>query len=76
MEEEKQKIIDFLKGIGGKGVATQAEITKGTGIDRRTVMKLIKELEKEGKVTSGGRAAGVGGYKLVAHRKWDFLKNN
>jgi len=54
-----------LKSIGGKGVATQAEIAKGTGIDRRTVMKLIKELEKEGKVTSGGRAAGVGGYKLV-----------
>ncbi|MDL1956024.1 MAG: winged helix-turn-helix transcriptional regulator [Candidatus Desulfofervidus auxilii] len=65
MEEKKQKIIDFLKSIGGKGVATQAEIAKGTGIDRRIVMKLIKELEKEGKVTSGGRAAGVGGYKLV-----------
>ncbi len=65
MSEDRQKIIDFLKGVGGKGVATQSEIAKGTGIDRRTVMKLIKELEKEGKVTAGGRAAGVGGYKLT-----------
>jgi uncharacterized membrane protein len=64
-DEEKQKVLDFLKGVGGKGVATQAEITKGTGIDRRTVMKIIKELEMGGKIVGAGRAAGVGGYKLA-----------
>jgi uncharacterized membrane protein len=64
-EEGKQRIIDFLKGLAGKGVATQAEIMKGTGLDRKTVMKLIRELEQEGKIVGGGRAAGVGGYKLA-----------
>ena len=64
-EEAKQKILDFLKGLSGKGVATQAEIMKGTGLDRKLVMKLIRELEQEGKIVGGGRAAGVGGYKLA-----------
>jgi len=65
-EEAKQKILEFLKGVGGKGVATQADIKKGTGLDRKLVMKLIRELEQEGKIVGAGKSAGVGGYKLGA----------
>jgi len=64
-EEAKQKILDFLKGVSGKGVATQADIKKGTGLDRKLVMKLIRELEQEGKIVGAGKSAGVGGYKLA-----------
>jgi len=64
-EEAKQKILEFLKGVGGKGVATQADIKKGTGLDRKLVMKLIRELEQEGKIVGAGKSAGVGGYKLA-----------
>ncbi|MDI6889472.1 MAG: hypothetical protein QMC83_00815 [Thermodesulfovibrionales bacterium] len=65
-EEAKQKILDFLGSFkeSEKGVATQAEIKKGTGLDFKTVMQCIKELELEGKIVGAGRAAGVGGYKL------------
>lgn len=68
-EEEKKKIIDFLKAFAEtteKGVATMAEIAKGTGIDRKAVSKLLVDLEMEGKVVGAGRAAGVMGYKLKA----------
>jgi len=54
-----------LKGVSGKGVATQADIKKGTGLDRKLVMKLIRELEQEGKIVGAGKSAGVGGYKLA-----------
>jgi DNA invertase Pin-like site-specific DNA recombinase len=66
-EEGKQKILEFLKGFSGseKGIATAAEIMKGTGIDRQTVSKFIKELEMEGKIVGAGRAAGVYGYKIA-----------
>ena len=66
-EEGKQKIIEFLKSFSGseKGVASVAEIMKGTGIDRQTLSKLIKELEMEGKIAGAGRAAGVYGYKIT-----------
>lgn len=65
-EEGEQKILDFLGSFSGseKGVATAAEIIKGTGLDRQTVSKMLKELELEGKIVGAGRAAGVWGYKL------------
>ncbi len=65
-EEAKKKILDFLASFSEseKGVATQPEIKKGTGLDFKTVMQCIKELEIEGKIVGAGRAAGVGGYKL------------
>lgn len=65
-EEAKQKILDFLGSFTGseKGVATASEIKKGTGLDRETVSKCLKELEMEGKIMGAGRAAGVFGYKL------------
>ncbi len=66
-EEGKQKILDFLGSFSGseKGVASVPEIMKGTGIDRQTLSKLIKELEMEGKIAGAGRAAGVTGYKIA-----------
>ena len=62
-EESKEKILEYLRGLGGKAT-TQADIVKGTGIDRKEVMKSIKELELEGKIVGAGVAAGVGGYKI------------
>lgn len=63
-EEVKEKILEFLKGVGGKGVATQADIIKGTKLDREAVKKAIKEMTLEGKITDAGVAAGVVGYKI------------
>lgn len=66
-EEARQKILDFLGSFTGseKGVAAAAEIIKGTGLDRQTVSKILKELELEGKIVGAGRSAGVWGYKLT-----------
>jgi predicted Rossmann fold nucleotide-binding protein DprA/Smf involved in DNA uptake len=65
-EEIKQKILDFLGSFkeSEKGVATAAEIKKGTGLDFKTVQQMLKELDMEGKIVGAGRAAGVFGYKL------------
>lgn len=65
-DEAKQKILDFLGSFSGseRGVATASEIIKGTGLDRQTVSKCLKELEMEEKIMGAGRAAGVSGYKL------------
>jgi Mn-dependent DtxR family transcriptional regulator len=65
-EEAKQKILDFLGSFkeSEKGVATTAEIKKGTGLDFKTVQQMLKELDMEGKIMGAGRAAGVFGYKL------------
>ncbi|MEW6214993.1 MAG: hypothetical protein AB1478_07325 [Nitrospirota bacterium] len=63
-EEVKEKVLEFLRGVGGKGVATQADIIKGTKLDRETVKKAIKELTLEGKIVDAGVAAGVVGYKI------------
>lgn len=63
-EEVKEKILEFLRGVGGKGVATQADIIKGTKLDREQVKKAIKELALEGKIIDAGVAAGVVGYKI------------
>lgn len=65
-EQAKQKIIDFLANFkeSEKGVATASEIQKGTGMGRKEVAELLKQLEAEGKIAGAGRAAGVFGYKL------------
>lgn len=63
-EEVKEKILEFLRGVGGKGVATQAEIMKGTKLDRDTLKKAIKELALEEKIVEAGVAAGVIGFKI------------
>lgn len=63
-EEVKEKILEFLRGVGGKGVATQADIIKGTKLDREQVKKAIKEMTLEGKIVDAGVAAGVVGYKI------------
>ncbi|MDH5202876.1 MAG: hypothetical protein OEZ31_00360 [Nitrospirota bacterium] len=63
-EDAKEKILEFLKGVGGKGVATQADIIKGTKLDRDTVKKAIKELALEEKIIDAGVAAGVVGFKI------------
>jgi hypothetical protein len=63
-EEVKEKVLEFLRGVGGKGVATQADIIKGTKLDREQVKKAIKELTLEGKIVDAGVAAGVIGYKI------------
>jgi hypothetical protein len=63
-EEAKEKILEFLKGVGGKGVATQADIIKGIKLDRDTVKKAIRELTLEEKIIDAGVAAGVVGYKI------------
>ncbi|MBM4140410.1 MAG: hypothetical protein FJ242_02800 [Nitrospira sp.] len=63
-EEVKEKILEFLRGVGGKGVATQAEIIKGTKLDRESVKKAIREMTLEEKIVEAGVAAGVIGFKI------------
>jgi hypothetical protein len=64
-DENKQKILDYLMGLEGKGVATTVEIGKAVGLKRKETSKLLRALEEEGKVASGGVMAGVAGYKAV-----------
>lgn len=64
-EENKQKILDFLLGLEGKGVMTTVDIGKAVGLKRTECSKLLRALEEEGKVAPGGVTAGVAGYKAV-----------
>lgn len=64
-EENKQKVLDYLLNLEGKGVATTTEIGKATGFKRKECSGLLRELEEEGKVVPGGVMAGVAGYKAV-----------
>jgi DNA-binding Lrp family transcriptional regulator len=64
-EEYKQKILDHLLGLEGKGVMTTVEIGKVVGLKRKDCSRLLRLLEEEGKVASGGVTAGVAGYKAV-----------
>jgi len=64
-QEAKRKVLDYLMGLEGKGVATIIEIGKSTGMKRKDCSAVIRELEEEGKVTPGGVMAGVAGYKAV-----------
>ena len=63
-QEMKEKILEFLKTVPGKGVEVPARIISTLGIERRPAMKLLRELEQEGKIVTAGAAAGVVGYKL------------
>jgi len=64
-DENKQKIIDYLVNLEGKGVATTVEIGKAVGLKRKETSKLLRSLEAEGKIAPGGVMAGVAGYKAV-----------
>ena len=66
-EEVKQKILEFLGTIEGKGVEVTVRIAKGVGVDRKTASKALTALESEGKVAVAGATAGVVGYKLAGN---------
>lgn len=63
-EDNRDKVIGHLKGIGGKGADTTANIGKAIGVKRRDASKLLAQMEQEGIVMSTGVTAGVAGYKL------------
>lgn len=63
--ENKQKILDYLLGLEGKGVMTTVEIAKAVGLKRKECAGLLRTLEEEGKVAAGGVMAGVAGYKAI-----------
>jgi hypothetical protein len=63
-QEMKEKILELLKNVPGKGVEVPARIINVLGLERRPAMKLLRELEQEGKIVTAGAAAGVIGYKL------------
>jgi hypothetical protein len=64
-EHDKHKVLDYLRGLEGKGVATTVDIGKAVGLKRRDCSKALRELEEEGKVVSAGVVSGVAGYKAV-----------
>ncbi len=53
MAEKKELILEALKKAGKP--LRPADIAKATGLDKNEVSKLIKELKKEGKITSPKR---------------------
>ncbi len=53
MEEKKKVILEAMKKAGKP--LRPGDIAKLTGIDKEEVSKLIKELKKEGKITSPKR---------------------
>lgn len=63
-ESTRQKIIDHLNSVGGKGADTIANIAKSTGIKRRDLSKVINKMELNGEIEAAGVTAGVAGYKL------------
>ncbi len=63
-EEIKQQILDILAEVPGKGVEVPGRIISKIGLKRREAMKILGELEAEGKIMAAGAAAGVIGYKL------------
>ncbi|UCG51457.1 MAG: winged helix-turn-helix transcriptional regulator [Candidatus Latescibacterota bacterium] len=64
-DELKQKILDYLLNLEGKGVVTTTDIGKAVGVKRKECSRLLRALEEEGKVASAGVMAGVAGYKAV-----------
>lgn len=64
-DELKQKILEYLAQVEGKGVEVPARIIKALGVERRPALKAMRELESEGKIATAGAAAGVVGYKLI-----------
>ncbi len=63
-QEMKEKILEILADVPGKGVEVPARITSVLGVPRRAALKVMRELEEEGKIVTAGVAAGVIGYKL------------
>jgi len=63
-QEMKDKILEFLAQVPGKGVEVPARIVSALGLQRRPALKLMRELEQEGRIVTAGAAAGVVGYKL------------
>ncbi|MBC8205033.1 MAG: hypothetical protein H8E87_05935 [FCB group bacterium] len=63
-EASKEKIIEYLKNMSGKGVDTTANIGKATGLNRREASKILNRMEMEGLIQAAGVMAGVAGYKL------------
>ena len=53
MEDKKKAILEAMKKAGKP--LRPGDIAKLTGIDKEEVSKLIKELKKEGKITSPKR---------------------
>ncbi len=62
--EMKQKIVEYLGSLEGKGADTTINIGKQVGLKRRDASKIIRQMENEGVVESTGVTAGVAGYKL------------
>lgn len=63
--EQKDKVVAYLSGVGGKGADTIVHIAKGTGLHRRQVSKVLQRMEQEGLVQTAGVVSGVAGYKLI-----------
>ena len=64
-EVNRDKVIEHLKSVGGKGADTTANIGKAVGLKRRDASKVLQQMEQEGIVVSTGVTAGVAGYKLA-----------
>jgi DNA-binding MarR family transcriptional regulator len=63
-DEYKQKIIEYLESLSGKGADTIVSIGKHVGLKRKEASRVIQRMELEGILMSTGVAAGVAGYKL------------
>ena len=63
-QDTKAKIVAHLASLEGKGVDTIANISKVTGVHRRDLSKVLREMEMNEEVEAAGVMAGVAGYKL------------
>jgi hypothetical protein len=63
-DEYKQKIIEYLGSLPGKGADTIVSIGKQVGLKRKDASQVIQRMEQEGILMPAGVAAGVAGYKL------------
>jgi len=63
-DEYKDKIIEYLGSLEGKGADTIVKIAKNVGLPRRQCSKIINKMEIDGIIVPAGVAAGVAGYKL------------
>ena len=63
-QEMKEKILELLANVPGKKAEVPSRIASALGLKRRSIIKVMGELEREGKIVTAGLAAGVIGYKL------------
>ena len=63
--EQKDRVVQYLSALGGKGADTTINIGKNTDMKRKAAAKVLARMEQEGLVQSAGVTAGVAGYKLV-----------